>query len=698
MKNRITHAIDTSLAGLSVTERDVQSIMLQVREGKRVKKKLSAGLVLAVLIILLAVTALAVSMIGGLRFWQWDEIGSPLDMVTLGDQVFFHTEDALYCWDPSAQETTELVSWDRVVQAGVEPVWSSLFVQDGKVKLFGAPGKVWRYEEKNWVLERDYRQTPMEAFAGRHRRLFQQDGFLFLTRYEESEMANVLYRLQLADGSVERMKLGEVTEICGFRDECILAVVMDHEQEKLILADVQSGEEVQTLAVLHTLSLNGLTYDKNSDRIYAMADGALSVWKEDGWQGIRKSAIPGLTHSFGIAGGKYLAVNHEGIQSIPLEPDENFEPKVIRIRGYRDKNYSLDHTYQLMHPEYLISRQMEAHLCAQEVYKAILEGDQTDLFHLHVNADWVALLESGLLEPLKSSGIQEYTGQADDFFKRLVMADGEAYALLSDVTVTGWSPMTCETVTTYGDLLRSGQEIAWGEQAWTKEDYIRQILKQQIAETGGCFSSEAFAQTLSALKEWVLQEERVSAVDASAVFSLGNLFPERRYCAPLRIDEEKAERYPVRVHLYVLNPNSQNKEAALAFLDYAAAQKDDEQRALLSPYAAQPTLLPFARQWIEDVKAEHVERIVDGADLPQEELERRLEEIRSIPGHWLVEEKRLMLYREQIFPNLDLQLHPLLADHGEILKNMEEEVKHYIADETTLEETIKSLNALAWQK
>lgn len=691
MKNEIRRAIDSNLAGMCMSEQMIQQIRHRTRQEK-VTKKWSMSVVVLAAILLMAVTALAVGFIGRTRFWQWEDIGSPRDLAVVEDQVFFTTETALYQWNPSEEKITECASQKQMTKAGIQPVWSSLFVQDGQLKLFGEPGILWRYEAGKWEFERDYQNTPMEEFANRHTTLFEQDGALFVLRYEEQTMKNVLYRLDLTDGSIKPFALDEVTEVCGYRNGTLLAVTMNEEGERLNVVDAQTGQVKQTLTVLHTLALEGLVYDEKTDQIAAMVDGALCRWDGETWQVIRKAVIPGLSHSFCIAQGNYLAANHEGIQMIPLVAEESPAQRTLSIRGYRSTAYNLDHDYQQAHPELTISRQMEAHLCAKEVLEAIQSGDKTDLFHLHVNAHWPALLESGLLMPLSSDKLKTYTENTADLFQNLVWREEQLFALLSDVTVTSWAPTAEDAPQTYFELLRGNQTLAWNMQKWSQEDYITPILKQQIAETGGNFDTPAFRETLEALKQ---AELTTSAVDASTMFSLGNLYPDRQYTAPLRIDDQNVESYPVRLHLYVLNPNSENKEEAIAYLEYVSAVADAEKQAMLSPHTAHPSLLPYAEKWIAEVRLECEQLIAQGERLPEGEAERRVDEIRNIPGHWEVEEERLKQYTEQIFPKLDLQLHPLLDPHSGGLEKMKEAVTKYLSDEISLDQLVENLNQLA---
>jgi len=70
MHNPVKHTIDGQLFSLQVTDRDVETIMNHIREGKKVKRKLSAGFVLTMILILAAATALAVAIMSGKEFTQ----------------------------------------------------------------------------------------------------------------------------------------------------------------------------------------------------------------------------------------------------------------------------------------------------------------------------------------------------------------------------------------------------------------------------------------------------------------------------------------------------------------------------------------------------------------------------------------------------------------------------------------------------
>jgi hypothetical protein len=61
MNNPVKRAIDTNLSSLQVMDRDIAAIMNNVREGKKVKKKISVGLVFLIAFLLIAGMAFAMA-------------------------------------------------------------------------------------------------------------------------------------------------------------------------------------------------------------------------------------------------------------------------------------------------------------------------------------------------------------------------------------------------------------------------------------------------------------------------------------------------------------------------------------------------------------------------------------------------------------------------------------------------------------
>lgn len=690
--NQIKRTIDTNLSSLRITERDVQRIMTQVREGRRVKRKMSVGLVLALVLLLLTATAIGVGLMSGVGYWDAKTVGSPLDMAELNDRIYVLSEDAFFEWNPREEKATVLTERQTMQQLGIDPVFSLLFTHDHSIMLLSQNGQLWRFDAMHWRKVQDYAQTPLMDYIRRENTLVCQDGYLFVPGRESEKMAEYLLRIHLEDGRVDQLPVGDVLRLCSYRSGSILAVIRDEStEERLLLIGTESGDIEAEIITMHALAMNGLAYDEVNDRIYAMVDGALSVWEGLKWHELYKVSLPGLTHSYAVVDDLYVAASSFGIQSVRI--DEQSETKALTIRGLSAFSSTLDHGFQQSHPNLPVSRSTEGHFCAREAEEAIRSGEKTDLFHIIVDANWMPLLQSGLLDPVDSEMLIEESQQMADVFRELTLRDGALYAVPSTATVIAWEAFTDHPPATYQELLLQKQEVL----GWPKEQYIQAVVEQQIAENGAAFDTESFRATLAALQENDWNSQKQTAFNSSMGFLMGNQSVANATEPPLRINANTPVRYPMYVYLYILNPNSENKEAALAFLEHAACATDGASRALFAPDVAQPVLLPYAEQWIEEVKIQHAQDVKDGL-LPDDPaaLEERLENIRNMPGHQAVSQQGIDLYREKILPGLDFQLHPLLGWHArDVRSQMQAEILRYLADEITLDQAIERLNELA---
>lgn len=696
MKNKqIKRAIDTNLSSLRVTERDVQRIMTQVREGKKVKKKLSVGFVLAVMLILITMTAVAVGLMSGMRYWEAQnaDVGSPLDMAVLDGKVYLTTEDGFFEWNPETGEATNLNG------LGLQTLYSSLFVRDGQLMLFGKPGKLWRYENSGWKLERDYTGTPLAAHAAKKSNLIYWQDCILMPEYNEDGTSQNLLKLNLKDGSVQLLYEGNVLRLCNYRDGKILAVlIVDEENERLVVMDAETGEIAEEITQMHLFAMKGLAYDEKNDRIYAMVDGALSMWNGQEWQFIRQATLPWLTHSYAVVDDLYLAASHLGIQSIALNMQQPEEQITLTINGINAVHGNIDHDFQQTHVNVAVSRRTQNSMNAQEIASAIQNGDETDLFYFRMDASWPELLNSGLLETITSDQLILQNQEMAEVFQQLVFQDDQLQAVISDAFITVWTKQTQQVPQTLTELFsQKYTALTWEFSLWNQDQYISYLIDQQIMEQGTQFNTPSFRQALEMLRVFGCERRSQPKLSTSRYFSMGNSDDDQPFIAPLGIAEESPEQYPVSLYMYVLNPNSRQKETAIAFLEYASSQMDAETYTILNPENARPALLPFTEKWIEDVKIQHAQDVKDGLLLDDPAaLEERIENLRNMPGHQLVTQEKIDLYREKIFPRLTFELHPLLSPRNvEIREELQQTVKQYLNDEISQDEAIDALNATA---
>ena len=138
---------------------------------------------------------------------------------------------------------------------------------------------------------------------------------------------------------------------------------------------------------------------------------------------------------------------------------------------------------------------------------------------------------------------------------------------------------------------------------------------------------------------------------------------------------------PGRMYVYVLNCKSENKDIAIDFLSYLVGHRSLEDEGLLDPESAKPVL----RQYIQ-------EEIEENEGMGNEE------ELISSPESWAITENRLLTYKYNILPHMDLQLHPMLSvsskREGGVYADILKEILNYIDGNEAIEKCLDRIQTL----
>ena len=90
--NRVKHVIDTGLSSLQMSEQEMTRLVLSAQGGKKVKKKLTMAFIMAMVLVAIAVTALAV-----------------VTIRELGKQVALNQKEKGYFGNWSPEQKTKLI-------------------------------------------------------------------------------------------------------------------------------------------------------------------------------------------------------------------------------------------------------------------------------------------------------------------------------------------------------------------------------------------------------------------------------------------------------------------------------------------------------------------------------------------------------------------------------------------------------------
>lgn len=697
MDNNIKQAINSNLSAVHVTQRHVNQIMNRISEGKKVKKKLSVALIFALILLLAAITAFAASVVSG--YIKLNTNGTPTSAATVDDTVYMMTNQGLLSWSGTEEDAKTEMSAQVLQKFGIS-IDSLLFDAEGLMLLDTDHEIIWAYNNGSPQPALEYHETGVDFGDDYIRSVIQQDGVLFLLG--EHEIDTTLYRWDLAGNTLEPLEIQGIISIVAYKTGALLAVQRDYgAQDRVVAIDTQNGD-VSTLATLPLLSASGVAYSRKLDAIYAMVDGSLQCFTGGEWQVVRERSIPANSFFFAVLDNGYVAVGPGGAQYVTFDGTESGNQ--IHIAGYTSTtniSYNIDNNFEATHLGTTVIRQTSPHYCSVEIQEAIQAGETVDLFHVKLDAGVLSLIESGTLAAMDAdAALTETCSAMLSQITDAIFEQGTLYAVPSEMTVYDWQASNPANATevTFGDLLAANavMENASTDTTWGQEDYVRYLLEQTIMAHSGTpdFASDEFLACLTQLKaanlrKWPLYSSGTDYA-ANVSYVMHGEGEETYPMLPPKVGADSSTQVPARLMVYVLNPNSQNKEAALAYLSYIAANYDETTAALLIPDQATSVLFPGFQQAIDEETA---------MDSPSSAA--RIADILNNPSFWRITEDALAYYRDVLSPHLNLQLEPLLADthawHDATFTEMVDAVLAYLDGEGTAEECAITLNDLARQ-
>ena len=674
--NAIRQAIEHHVDGLRMPEEAMHAILQKAKEDCPVKRKTSLMLVAVIVLLLGAATALAVTALHGLGFVGREMDGSVYSGTTDGQRLYYSDGFSLMVWQPENETPQVLISGKSWREAGLStpgthPVHTgeTLLLMDNETK------KIWRWTGEDLAPVLNYAGTPLDALAQNIRALFWQDGALYLVCGDTTSSTMYLVRADIADGSAQALALEGYVHVSSYRDGLLLGIRGAEGGNQAVLLDAATGEVQEALGT--PADLRGICWAQERGTFYAMVDGMLARWDGTDWQSIRACALPAVVSFRGVLGDWYVAAGVEGIRLIALDGPEEAQT-LLTIRGLPSLEMNLDHSFQQAYPGTVISRRTETnHFCARDAVEAIRAGDTTDLFYLRLDGELLGLLREGFFPAIGSDALLAEAEGMAPIFRNVLVWDGQLLACAGAPAVMAWQAAegAKPPPPTLAELAASHL------MPWTREQYVRYLLTQLLMEEGD-LPSEALAPALEALKAANLPLD-APAGDGSgleAEYSLnlrahipGDTAPARHPVPRPSVSTNAPQRVPTELRVYVLNPNSPNREAALAFLEHAAVTRLPTHAALLSPDSAVAALYPELAHLAETT----------GTNVDH-------------PANYEVTQEGLDLYRTQVLPWLDLQLHPLLCEsraHDDAFQALVEAAMAYLAGESTLESCLSALEA-----
>ena len=677
MKNEaIRQAIAHHVDGLRLPEGTARAVLQKAKEEKPMKRRISLVLAAAIILVLAAATALAVTALRGLGFVGREMDGSVYSGATDGQRLYYSDGFSLLTWQPEDETPRVLISGESWRKAGLSTLGTHLVHTGDALLLMDTESqRLWRWTGEDLVPVLDYAGTPLGALAQSVRSLLWQEGTLYLVCGDTAGDTVRLVRADIADGSAQDLGLEGYTRLASYQNGLLLGIRRADGGNQAVILDATTGEVQEALGA--PADLRGICWSEKRGALYAMVDGALARWDGADWQAIRACALPAAVSFRGVIGDWYVAAGVDGIRLIALDGKEEARTS-LTVRGLPSLERNLDHSFQQAYPGMVLFRRTETgHFCARDAVEAIRAGDTTDLFYLRLDGELLGLLRDGFFPVVASDSLlAEAEGMAPVFRDALVW-EGQLLAYAGAPVVWAWQIVegADDPPATFAELAASHR------MPWTREEYARYLLVQLLMEEGG-LPSEVLAPALKALKAADLPLDAPAGDGGGLETAYGLVLrghnpadpePATRPVPRPSVSAAAPQRVPAELRVYVLNPNSKNREAALAFLEHAAGTRSPTHAALLSPESAVPALYPELVQLAETTGA--------NADHP---------------ANYEVSREGIDLYRTQVLPWLDLQLHPLLCEsqvHDGAFQALLDAIMAYLAGEIPLERCLSVLGA-----
>lgn len=466
---------------------------------------------------------------------------------------------------------------------------------------------------------------------------------------ESTDYCPILYSVDLSTGAGEKLEIDGidyVQSIAPYKDGKALICYQDPENDYYMTIrslDVAAGTISEDVAwTLGSYNASGMTYDVHSDTVYYFDEGC--IYKNVPGAQPEIVAYPPTSY-LGYAAmmnGQYLA-SIDGALCLLSVDGSALPEQTLRIQGgYMDE---IQRGFLRENPTVGISRAEQWYGSSEEIATAIKTGETgIDIFSVSATGGLYAIINKGYALNLSDSQIirevtdSYYPGFAD----ALKDKNGDVYGVFNDaymyslpcINVEAWEELDLgEYPKTYSELI---DLIAMWEEDYAddypeltmytiieKSELINTILNAYILQyehspQGLRFDSPALREVLEKIEALPMEsrldwenmtdedyEEINEKYNRTQIFSFnGDAFGENQTRSeyndngqitytmhlldPLVFVEGETPAASAYGEVYIVNPESPNKELAVKYLEYRASHLDDYARYMLTPTLTEP--------------------------------------------------------------------------------------------------------------
>lgn len=523
-----------------------------------------------------------------------------------------------------------------------------------------------------------------------------------------------LWEIQLADGTIRQVTTGAILSICSYTPGTLLVRYWDQEaaysgpemiMPTLCSLDTATGEMTELLTLPDTDQC-AVAYDPATDTIYTATDSLLyrrvALGEQEACAYMNLRYLSSNTPSV-VLNGKYYTINNNDGGYVVSETD----PAKMPERALKIATYYKDDTisaFMKAHPEIPVVTQQTDSYDAEQIAQNMVAGTEASDIYI-VNIDWGSfeqLRDKGYCVDMSTSDIlMEQVSRMNPAFTSAFFQDGKLWAFPFSTYATGfgYSPSVLEKIGMSEDELPTTLlEYMDFAVNWLDNyayDYADLMLLDNVYDIRGQLFNQVltsyvsyYAATNQTLDfDTPLMHKLLSKLDEVAPI-LEELNPEESsgsvitYSSDdtpsalltgymdyvpqeysfnwdyqpllLSLDEGMDPVVPMSMEVYLINPNSENADMAITFLEFVAQNMKSSMEITLCPDANEPVEDPNALRSIEEMQKSIADLQADLEEADESEkrdledtIERFQQAVESAQEwKYLISPENIAMYRE----------------------------------------------------
>lgn len=521
----------------------------------------------------------------------------------------------------------------------------------------------------------------------------------------------------------------------------------------LQIIDAATGEVEGDLGSLGSLEDGGIAYDVAAATAYAVSRGQITASVDGGpFEPVANFSVPGPLNALYagvLPGGYYVLALPGGIQVSNTDPQYlAHAPKPLRIKGLNAETALLEE-FTRANPDIPVSNETSLMTTAPEIIRELSSGeDQVDIYALYAYMALPALMEKGYLTDLSHiPGVKERVAELYPQIQDAVQQDGRILALPSTLQMVSWR-VHDELLERFGLQMPSTMVEYYRLLGQWEEELAEENTDYQLTQTmlgrEGCvgdalqayaltyetqdapleMNTPLFRQTLEAIRELPFDPvdlDRIQQGDysqltmntATQIIETTNtdMFnqygarddegnPATRVVPPLPFEAGVPADAMAVMLVYVINPNSTNRESAEKFIAFMAERMSAANRIAMSPAYNEPqraagyeTEMTALQTEIADLEG----RLETAPEADRRGIEETLAAKRKVQAQriekdWQISAEAIAQYRA-VAEHMNLLLHSsLTGTDSAATEELNKILYRYMKDESSMDEALTELD------